>query len=1269
MQDLIKYTRLSEDTVCAGGYKGEVPALLEVPSSIRHAGKAYTVCGVGDSAFSGSANLKRVALPPSLQHIGKKAFAGCEQLAEVAFADAALKVVDDYAFAWCALERIRLEALTERLGAYAFVGCSLLKEVVCTATTPPAISDKTFDTLTLERGMLLVPGNSVEAYKGAEGWKDFCHTASLEEEMNARALLHGGDDDDDDDRPANEPDDIIVTDTIAFRILDDKECCVEQVNPEAKGALQVPNTVAKDGKTYAVSCINKGAFAGCKGLERLALPESMEELHPRALPSADGLTAIEVDPRNQHLSAKDGVLFDKHKNILIGYPKAKPGSHYRVPASVAGIAAGAFAGNPSLEEVYLYEGLRFVGIESFAHCQKLRTLSLPISATDLGNSAFAGCDSLSTIFVMGADPIPLDDAFDQETMARATVYVGRESLPLFKEADGWKLFGKIRPLKDTGHENGPFVFRPNSERCATLVYASREAKGALAVPATVSLGSETYTVDRIGQRSFKDCEGVTRVELPDTITSISHQAFDGCTGLTGLRLPASLNQIGADAFRCCEGLTELRLPATLEAIADGMTSGCTSLERIEADPANPDFVSEEGVLYDRLGALLCYPAAKPDTTLRIGPGLRFIFTPTFIDATHITRFCVEGGSQDFADTDGVLVSKDQQTLLAYPRGRTDEGYSPHGSITTVGERAFSCSLLKRVDLPEGLRELEMGAFYNCSHLQSITVPEGVTRIGDRCFLCCSSLKEVALPHSLLKLEGGAFGSCAELESISLPGQLATVENGLFMDCASLRDVKLPPATESIGSYAFGGCAQLGHLVLPENVNSIGSRAFSGAFGELAMMNSMLEHRTMTLVMLAETPPVAAPDAFDDYTLNKVRLLVPAQSLEAYRNTPVWARFKNIAGSSDVKEGMPDEAMTFDDGLFRYAVIGADKVAATGFATSDAPDTAELPAVVEWEGAPYRVARIAESAFAETEVRYFSIDAELDEIDNYAFANSALVEIALPASLREIGIGAFGGCGNLLQANLPAGLKEIGLEAFAQCGKLQTMSIPNGVEKIAYHTFADCAKLMAVTLGNGVEAVEDGAFKNCRSLVSVAFGEKVETIGQEAFMNCELLRQALLPEGTRLVDDRAFCRCKYLCRVQLPQSLAYIGNEVFKKCRYLEAIRVTPGGDHFRSVNGALFTADMTELVLFPPCLTEGEVELPDTVLTIRDSAFEDCQATHIDVGRSVRKVGKRCFANSRIKSMKLPKTVVELGDQAFLGCRSLKDLDLPKGLGSSTDKR
>lgn len=78
----------------------------------------------------------------------------------------------------------------------------------------------------------------------------------------------------------------------------------------------------------------------------------------------------------------------------------------------------------------------------------------------------------------------------------------------------------------------------------------------------------------INAAAFRDCQGLTSIELPDTVTTIGTQAFKGCSRLEKLILPESLTSIPAALCMQCYELKQVNIPMNCEQIGTKAFEGC-----------------------------------------------------------------------------------------------------------------------------------------------------------------------------------------------------------------------------------------------------------------------------------------------------------------------------------------------------------------------------------------------------------------------------------------------------------------------------------------------------------------------------------------------------------------------------------------------------------------------------------------------------------------------------------------------------------------------
>jgi hypothetical protein len=122
---------------------------------------------IGDYAFTDTP-LTAISIPASVTNIAEGAFAKCEYLSSVTFAnDSQLESIDAIAFWNCyALKKITIPASVTHIDDYAFDNCPNLSVVTILAQTPPSLGKEAFDH-TAENFRINVPKESLDAYKTA----------------------------------------------------------------------------------------------------------------------------------------------------------------------------------------------------------------------------------------------------------------------------------------------------------------------------------------------------------------------------------------------------------------------------------------------------------------------------------------------------------------------------------------------------------------------------------------------------------------------------------------------------------------------------------------------------------------------------------------------------------------------------------------------------------------------------------------------------------------------------------------------------------------------------------------------------------------------------------------------------------------------------------------------------------------------------------------------------------------------------------------------
>lgn len=149
-----------------------------------------------------------------------------------------------------------------------------------------------------------------------------------------------------------EPVDLSGIQGLSYVSRGDGTCSVTGIGSCVLTELELP-AKSPDGDT--VTKISDGAFADCRTLVSVSIPETVRTIGTGAFRGCKGLVAINVDENNAVYCSVGGVLFSKDKSVLVCYPINRAGSSYLLSTGVKAVSAYAFEGAANLEKL-LYTG-------------------------------------------------------------------------------------------------------------------------------------------------------------------------------------------------------------------------------------------------------------------------------------------------------------------------------------------------------------------------------------------------------------------------------------------------------------------------------------------------------------------------------------------------------------------------------------------------------------------------------------------------------------------------------------------------------------------------------------------------------------------------------------------------------------------------------------------------------------------------------------------------------------------------------------------------
>ena len=219
-----------------------------------------------------------------------------------------------------------------------------------------------------------------------------------------------------------------------------------------------------------------------------------------------------------------------------------------------------------------------------------------------------------------------------------------------------------------------------------------------------------------------------------------------------------------------------------------------------------------------------------------------------LTALNLKEVRIKAGYADKVDPDDEPVYGEDDEIPNWAFGfKTGLNYFVFpDTLKRIKAYAFaSTGLAGSLIIPEGVEEIEFGAFGDCKGLTgSLSLPSTLKRItGQNVFLYDQFTCELVLPEGLEEIGTQAFLGCTGFYgSLRLPENLKYIGSGAFKECQNLSgDLEIPQTIEKIYEGTFSGCSFGGNLKLHDGIVSIGAGAFSNCFfkGELILPKNLV----------------------------------------------------------------------------------------------------------------------------------------------------------------------------------------------------------------------------------------------------------------------------------------------------------------------------------------------------------------------------------------------------------------------------------------------
>ena len=591
-------------------------------------------------------------------------------------------------------------------------------------------------------------------------------------------------------------------------------------------ALIVTNTFSRDGNTYRVTMMEEAH----DGIPKIYNVEFVSSTN-----STVNIPATVMDPNNQYTfnvtaiannsTIPNATSVTMPNTIVLIEANAFKGKNLRsimIPSSVTTVEDGAFSQMAALTTINVAPGNTHFYSNDGVLIEKIGSndwvASYPVAKTGTEYAVPEGIYGVRTgAFQCAANLIKLTlpaSLKESPSSAEFTGYSSAAKLANIEVAAGNTAFKSI---------DGVLVSLDGKK---LIAYPNAKPGAASSLPAYQGV---------IGQPS------ASVYKIPDGVEIVGQAAFAQVNGLTAIELN-EVKKLEKGAFDKQTKLRNVRLGSSVDTIEEGAFGGNQNLTAFDVDPLNPNYTSDDGVIYNAdKTELVLFPGGKGGeyTTLPTTTKIRrraFYYNNVLAKVNFNKDLEVIDGDAFQATTELKNITfeaparvKSIGTFAFQGSGLTELNIP--ASLQTVDWSAFGFSKLKKITVADGsqLQSINKEAFNGCKDLEEFTFEGSSTlnKIQKDAFSGDDKLKSFVIPEKVTVLERGAFNGASGLETITFkqPATMTIIGEGAFQGAQALKKIELPSTVTTISKDAFNTCSSLTEIVVPASVTSIDPTGF------------------------------------------------------------------------------------------------------------------------------------------------------------------------------------------------------------------------------------------------------------------------------------------------------------------------------------------------------------------------------------------------------------------------------------------------------------
>ena len=525
----------------------------------------------------------------------------------------------------------------------------------------------------------------------------------------------------------------------------------------------------------SVTTLCQYAFHGCTGLTRIDLPSSVIDIRIYAFYLCSNLDVI-IDNYKENVTTGEGAFEECHSVIYL-----RDNDTTTVDTSATPLRFRIIS-DSTAEVIHLYGPNwlnAYANLDSISIPAKVRIENKIYSVTSIGEDAFFGCHRLTKIEIPQSIKIIKRGAFEDCDTLKTI------KLPESIDSIGNAVFCGCSNLESINiPKNITCIGDSTFEWCYKLRYIEIPEK-----------------VTKIKFYAFMQCVNLDIViyNFEDKV-EIGEDAFAGCKSVTFLK-NNDLTAIDTSA-------TPLRFriisDSTVEVAANYLDRNLNpGLDSMEV----PSKVRIEGKVYSVTSISNLFDYDTSLIKIYIPESIINIDEHAFSGCNKLTNIYVSSRNPDFLSINGIVYDKDIKKIIAVPYGIEGDIELP-STVTSIDSVFRHHKLVTSIKLPSNITTIDFHAFDNCVNLRNINIPSSVTNIGEHAFDNCISLTNINIPERVTSIGEYAFYDCSSLTSINIPSNVTDIGDQAFSYCSSLTSINIPSSVQFIGSYAFLRCTNL-----------------------------------------------------------------------------------------------------------------------------------------------------------------------------------------------------------------------------------------------------------------------------------------------------------------------------------------------------------------------------------------------------------------------------------------------------------------------------